>query len=103
VSVHGEYARALRGVRERLSEREGLVGEAWSAAFEAAEATPTRDLSAAARTALALIERLEAELAATAVAPGREAPAPAARRARLEPLRDACHHMRAHCRAILGV
>jgi len=102
MSVHGEYARALRGVGERLAECEELVGDDWGDALDAARLTPQRDLSNAARAALALLQRVEAELESADAGRGSAVP-PAIRRARLESLRDACHHLRAHCRAILGV
>lgn len=103
MSVHGEYQRTLRVVQVRLSEAGDAVGACWLEAFSRAQVDATRDLSTTARTVLELVVRLEAELA-----PGGDPDRPvndrtAATTERLAPLRDACHHLRAHCRAILGL
>ena len=101
MSVHGEYGRALRKVLERLDECEGLVEREWRDTLDAAQMRPGLDLSTAARAALAAVVRLDADLAPSGSA-GAGAAIPAADRARIQPLRDACHHLRAHCHAILG-
>ena len=101
MSVHGEYSRALRSVLERLEECEGLVERGWRDTLDGAQLRPDLDLSTAARAAIAVVIRLEAELShAGSAAEG--AAISAADRARLQPLRDACHHLHAHCHAILG-
>ncbi len=102
MSVHGEYQRALRVVQVRLTEAENLVGESWGAKLENAQLEQGRDLSAAARTSLELLSGLEAEIASKgALADG--GVASGAPHGRLELLRDACHRLRAHCHAILGL
>lgn len=101
MSVHGEYSRALRNVLERLEESETLVGREWQDILDAAQLRSDGDLSTAARAALAVMARLEAELARAGSAGGVAANSKLGG-ARLEPLRDACHHLRAHCHAILG-
>lgn len=102
MSVHGEYGRALRGVLEQLDECNGLVARDGRNSLDAAHTSPVQDLSTAARRALAGLDRVEADLtdAAGRVEAARHA---GADRLRLERLRDACHHLRAHCHAILGV
>ncbi len=101
MSVHGEYSRALRSVLERLEESEALVGREWQDILNAAQLRPDADLSTAARAALAGVARLEADLARAGAAVEAAANSSLGR-ARLEPLRDACHNLRAHCHAILG-
>ena len=102
VSVHGEYLRALRVVQLRLAESEFLLGEGWDAKLESAQLEEGRDLSSAARASLELLASLEAELEGqSAVADGGGASGSPLER--LELLRDACHRLRAHCHAILGV
>ena len=101
MSVHGEYSRALRSVLERLEECEGLVGREWRDTLDGAQLRADLDLSTAARAAIAGVTRLEAELS-DAGAVVEVAAISAADRARLQPLRDACHHLHAHCHAILG-
>lgn len=102
MSVHSEYHRALRALLVRLTESEFLVGEAWVEQLEIVQTEADRDLSTAAKTTLDLISRLEASL-------GNAHPSTSNLRAAREPLpplellRDACHHLRDHCRAILGV
>lgn len=91
MSVHGEYARALASVLETLAESACRGHEEMLAALGAAAATETRDLSTAARTARAILGRIEAVLDEA------EPDSTAAAR-----LRDACHHLQAHCHAILG-
>ena len=56
----------------------------------------------AAKTTLDLISRLEASLG-NAHPPTRNLRAARGPHPSLELLRDACHHLRDHCRAILGV
>lgn len=91
MSVHGEYARALAGIVEALAASARPDRAGWIDALDAAHATETRDLSTAARAARAILDRLEADRGGS----GPESS--------LEPaLRDACHHLRAHCHAILG-
>ena len=101
MSVHGEYSRALRSVLERLEECEGLVGRGWRDTLDGAQLRPDLDLSTAARTAIAAVTGLEAELSDAAAAVEVSA-IYSADRARIQPLRDACHHLLAHCHAILG-
>ena len=101
MSVHGEYSRALRSVLERLEECEGLVGREWRDTLDGAQLRPELDLSSAARVAIAGVAGLEAELSHAGAAV-EVAAISAADRARLQPLRDACHHLHAHCHAILG-
>jgi hypothetical protein len=102
MSVHGEYQRALRVVQLRLAESEFLMGEGWDAKLEGAQLAEGRDLSSAARTSLELLANLEAELESngTLADGGGASESP---HGRLELLRDACHRLRAHCHAILGV
>ncbi len=102
MSVHGEYQRVLRIVQVRLTEAGEAIAARWSAPFEGAQIDETRDLSAAARSAIALVAQLEADLGLAPTAPG-DAHDGAATASRLAPLRDACHTLRAHCRAILGL
>jgi uncharacterized membrane protein YccC len=106
MSVHGEYSRALRQLRERLDERGAALAERHREALDAAQVTPARDLSTAARAALAVLARLEGDPALTApdapLRPTRETEGPVGGRPATDGLRDACHHLRAHCRAILG-
>ncbi len=90
MSVHGEYLRSLRILEVRLAEAGDAFAAPWLEALANARVDGQRDLSTAARAALALLDRLEAE----AVGPDAE---------RRSALRDACHHLRAHCRAILGL
>lgn len=103
MSVHGEYARALGGVLARLAEWQTPEGQSLRLAFEAAEATPTRDLSLAARQARVALGALDAWLGsgrgelAGGDRSGPDAGADAAA------LREACRHLQAHCDAILGV
>lgn len=102
MSVHGEYQRALRVVQLRIAESEFLLGAGWEAKFASAQLEEGRDLSSAARTSLELLANLEVEYESL----GALADSGAASRApqgRLELLRDACHRLRAHCHAILGV
>lgn len=87
MSVHGEYSRALRHVLERLDEQDPERARRHREALEAAHPTPARDLSTAARAALAALAQLESDPAFATPVDG---------------LRDSCHHLRAHCRAILG-
>ncbi|MEZ4281699.1 MAG: hypothetical protein R3F21_19010 [Myxococcota bacterium] len=105
MSVHGEYQRVLRIVQVRIAEAGGAIAARWSEPFERARIDELRDLSTAARTAIALVAELEAELEAdlglAPAAPG-EARDDSATTSRFAPLRDACHSLRAHCRAILG-
>ena len=102
MSVHSEYHRALRALLGRLTESEFLVGEGWVEQLEFVQAEADRDLSTAAKTTLDLIARFEADLGnarpATSNLRAARGPLPS-----LELLRDACHHLRDHCRAILGV
>ncbi|MFO0688872.1 MAG: hypothetical protein U0900_09200 [Myxococcota bacterium] len=91
MSVHGEYARALDGLIEALAASTRPDRAGWIEALEAARATQTRDLSTAARAAGTILDRLEADL---------DGGAP--KRADDPNVRDACHHLRAHCHAILG-
>ena len=102
MSVHGEFHRALRNLCHRLSESEFLIGEGWLARLEGVQAEANRDLSAAARTSIALLGRLESDLADASRRLGSALAAPESLPS-LELLRDACHHLRAHCDAILGV
>lgn len=88
MSVHGEYGRALAGVMERLGDGPPRLRETFRSALDAARVTAERDLSTAARTALAVLDELEQAL---------DAPEPELR------LREACDHLRAHVEAILGV
>ena len=101
MSVHGEYSRALRSVLEQLGECEALVGREWQHTLDAAQLRPDGDLSTAARAALAGVARLETDLDRAGAAVEAAANSNLGR-ARLEPLRDACHNLRAHCHAILG-
>ncbi|MBK7950538.1 MAG: hypothetical protein IPK00_17715 [Deltaproteobacteria bacterium] len=91
MSVHGEYARSLASVLELLAEGELRGRDALLDALDAARATETRELSSAARTARAVLDRIDA-----ALDEARDAADDHAR------LREACHHLRAHCHAILG-
>lgn len=91
MSVHGEYARSLAIVLELLAEGALRGREALLDALGAARATETRDLSSAARAARAVLDRIDA-----ALDDDRDTADDDAR------LRDACHHLRAHCHAILG-
>lgn len=109
MSVHGEYQRVLRIVQVRIAEAGGAIAARWSEPFERARIDELRDLSTAARTAIALLAELEAELEAERGAERAKAPAApgearddSATTSRFAPLRDACHSLRAHCRAILG-
>jgi hypothetical protein len=102
MSVHGEFHRALRTLCHRLSESEFLIGEGWLARLEAVQAEANRDLSAAARTSIALLGGLESDLGDASRRADRSPAAPESLPS-LELLRDACHHLRAHCCAILGV
>lgn len=116
MSVHGEYARSLAAVMEKLAE----CGRSWRDAFwpalDAARVTPERDLSTAARSAREALDRLQDALArpsahdVDAAGPGRS-PARATPpngvddETSAEPelrLRAACDHLRAHVDAILG-
>jgi hypothetical protein len=105
MSVHGEYSRALRHLIERLDEQASTAAARHRKALDGARPTPERDLSTAARTALAVLARVEAELVSSASAT-HGGPEDAGKKSADEPasdvLRDACHHLRAHCRAILG-
>jgi hypothetical protein len=49
------------------------------------------------------VTRLEASLDAAGEAGNATSDAAGSTTARMAPLRDACHHLRAHCRAILGL
>lgn len=93
MSVHGEYARALALVLDALGQgaQQRRNWNEWIAALDAAQATQTRDLSTAALTARSILDRIEAALDSN----GRPTDADAR-------LRDVCHHLRAHCQAILG-
>jgi len=102
MSVHGEFHRALRTLWHRLSESEFLIGEDWLARLEAVQAEANRDLSAAARTSIALLVRLESDLGDMSPRIG-SPPASPVLLPSLDLLRDACNHLRAHCYAILGV
>ena len=102
MSVHGEYQRVLRIVQVRLAEAGEAIAARWSEPFDSAAVGEARDLSAAARAALALVTQLEAELGLESDARG-AAHDGSTTTARLAPLRDACHSLRAHCRAILGL
>lgn len=99
MSVHGEYARALGGVRECLAalRTDAAQRAAWLGALEGAAVTPARDLSTAARGALAALAGIEAGLSARGAAADPEPSWGAAA------LLEACRHLRAHCHAILGV
>jgi hypothetical protein len=103
VSVHGEYHRTLRAVLFRLTEAGEAVEPSWLEAFSSAQVDDSRDLSTAARTALALVTRLEVALDRAGEAARSTREAAGSTTARMAPLRDACHHLRAHCRAILGL
>jgi hypothetical protein len=103
VSVHGEYHRTLRAVLFRLTEAGDAIEPSWIEAFSRAQVDDSRDLSTAARTALALVTRLEHTLGAAGEAGCASTDAAGSTTARMSPLRDACHHLRAHCRAILGL
>ena len=103
MSVHGEYQRSLRNLEVRLTEAADALALPWADAIAAARLDGARDLSSAARAALALVARLEAALGpfgddVRPMAPHASPPAAEP----LPALRDACHHLRAHCRAILG-
>lgn len=100
--MHGEYQRVLRIVQVRLAEAGEAIAARWSEPFERVGLGETHDLSAAARAALALVTQLEAELGLESDARGAAQDA-SATTSRLAPLRDACHSLRAHCRAILGL
>ena len=102
LSVHGEYQRVLRNVQVRLEEAADAIAARWSEPFERVQIDEKRDLSTAARAAIALVAQLEADLglAPAARSDAHEGPATTSR---LAPLRDACHSLRAHCRAILGL
>lgn len=105
MSVHGEYSRALRHVIERLDEQASTTAARHREALDGARPTPERDLSTAARAALAVLARVEAELVSSvSAATGRpeDDGRGSADRPTSDDLRDACHHLRAHCRAILG-
>lgn len=106
MSVHGEYSRALRQLRECLEERDAGLATRHRDALDAAQATPARDLSTAARAALAVLARLETDpaLADPSSSPctQNEGEDRIEHRPATDALRDACHHLRAHCRAILG-
>lgn len=104
MSVHQEYQRALRVVEVRLTEAGDAVAARWLAAFSGVEVDGARDLSTSARAALDLLARVEADLALDAPPNGgaRVVGGPDAAQ-RLALLRDACHHLQAHCRAILGL
>lgn len=113
MSVHGEYARALAGVLERLADCDSRLRDAFRPALDAARVTPERDLSTAARSALAVLDRMEATLEAQASEPeGGGCPPrttadvlPADDVEASEPemrLHEACQHLRAHVTAILG-
>ena len=93
MSVHGEYARALRGVIDALAGVDAPEAD-WYAAFASAEVDATRDLSTAAKAALSLLDALAQRLA--------DPPLPAGDSVALDRLRTACEHLRAHCHAILG-
>lgn len=90
MSVHGEYARALASLLARLAESEHPERAAWLRDLDGAHATAARDLSTAARCARAVLDRIEGGDGVDALA------------ADDDRLRDACHHLRAHCQAILG-
>lgn len=102
MSVHGEYQRVLRIVEVRLAEAGEAIAARWSESFDRARIGETRDLSAAAQAALALVAQLETELGLESEASDAAHDA-RAKTSRLAPLRDACHSLRAHCRAILGL
>lgn len=89
----------------RIAEAGGAIAARWSEPFEGARIDELRDLSTAARTAIALVAELEgaleADLDLAPAAPG-ESRHDSATTSRFAPLRDACHSLRAHCRAILG-
>lgn len=91
MSVHGEYARALASVIETVAESALRGREEILDALGAAKAMETRDLSTAARSARAIVDRIEAALEGGATNSTDHAR-----------VRDACHHLRAHCHAILG-
>lgn len=101
MSVHGEYARALGGVLARLAEWQTPECESMRLAFESAEATPTRNLSMAARQARVALAAVDAWLGRAALE-GRDRSGPHPR-PDAAPLREACRHLHAHCDAILGV
>jgi hypothetical protein len=105
MSVHGEYARALRMLIVRLEEYEALAEgkAAWTARFQGAVVEESRDLSTAARTADALLDALDRELGDDPEGASVGRPDLPGARGGLGPLRDACANLRAHCRAILGV
>jgi hypothetical protein len=102
LSVHGEYQRVLRIVQLRLAEAGDVISERWSEPFERAQIDETRDLSTSARAAIALVAQLEADLGLAAATPG-DGHEGSSTTSRLAPLRDACHSLHAHCRAILGL
>lgn len=90
MSVHGEYARALAALIARLAESEHPDRADWLRALDGAHATTARSLSTAARRAREVLDRIEGGSGIDAIA-GNDGE-----------LRDACHHLRAHCHAILG-
>lgn len=87
MSVHGEYARALANLLDRLAGSALPGRDAWLRALDGAHATEARDLSTAARCARTVLD----EIGTALEDPGADGG-----------LRDACHHLRAHCHAILG-
>jgi len=99
MSVHGEYGRALESLIARVRISTHPDRERWLDALEAARVGRNPDLSTAARAGRTLLREFAAGLERSSEDPSSGAAVPSAEAGWLL---EACDHLRAHCRAVLG-
>jgi len=88
MSVHGEFGRAIERVIACLEMIDRPEAPAWRERLEAARISNQPDLSSAAQTALDAMDRMLCDPACPVES---------------ELLNEGTEHLRAHCRAILGL
>jgi len=94
LSVHGEYNRSLESLLSDVRKLDSNSTDAWVSALEESRSSQAPDLSTAASRCLAVLERIDTDRSlsnTSGVGPD------------LDPLREPFLHLRAHCRAILGI
>jgi len=94
MSVHGEYSRSLEALLALVRQIDGDTAEKWAHSLECARMREGRDLTAAARSCLVVLEAIDTE---------RNLSAPAKAGLDTDSLREPFQHLQAHCRAVLGI
>lgn len=94
MSVHAEYGRALEALLLCVQRLDSAAGKQWATGLIQARSSQNPDLSSAAKSCMQVLDSIDAKRSLSSLAhPGPD----------LDPLREPFAHLRAHCRAVLGI